>query len=77
MPIELFLGLKSLVLLPETVLYFLLDGLLASDGLLLHAPLHLIQLALQVLLFLHDLLVVSIVVDALIVTELALHVVGE
>ena len=77
LPIELFLSLKSLVLLLEAVLYFLFDGLLPGDGLLLHPPLHLVKLALQLLLFLHDLLVVAIVVYALIVAKLALHVVSE
>ena len=77
LPSELLLSLKPLVLLLEAVLYFLFDGLLPGDGLLLHPPLHLVKLALQLLLFLHDLLVVAIVIYALIVAKLALHVVGE
>ena len=46
LPIELLLSLKPLVLLLEAVLYFLFDGLLPGDGLLLHPPLHLVKLAL-------------------------------
>ena len=48
-----------------------------GNGLLLHPPLHLVKLALQLFLFLHDLLVVAIVIDALVVTKFAFHVVGE
>ena len=77
LPVVLFLSLKSFVLLLEAVLYFLFDGLLPRNGLLLHPPLHLVKLALQLFLFLHDLLVVAIVIDALVVTKFAFHVVGE
>ena len=40
LPVVLFLSLKSFVLLLEAVLYFLFDGLLPGNGLLLHPPLH-------------------------------------
>ena len=77
LPIELLLGLKALILLLEPILYFLLDGLLACDRLLLHAPLHLVKLAGQFFLLAHDLLVVAVLIEPCLVAKLFFHLVCE
>lgn len=69
--------LKSLVLLLETILHFLFDGLLPGDRLLFHSPLGLLKLALELFLFCNELLVVAIVIESLLMAELILHVVSE
>ena len=66
---------KSLVLLVQPVLDLLLKSLLAMDGLQLHAPLLLLQFVLQVPLFLHDLIIVPLLCDSLLVSKLLLHLI--
>ena len=74
---ELLLCLESLLLIPEPLLYFLLNGFLPGNGILLHPPTHLLHFEVQVFLFLHDNIAVSIVSNALRVGKLLLHVVSE
>ena len=77
LPIELFLSLEPFILLLQSVLHLFFYGLLSSNCLLLHSSLHLIELALKIFFFRHDVRVVTIVCDSLIVIELTFHVIGE
>ena len=77
LPIELFLGLKALVLLLHTVLNFIFNSLFPCYGFLFHSSLHLVKLALKIFLLLHQLLVVAIIIKSRIVVKLILHVVAK
>lgn len=71
------LVLKPFCLMLHPLLYFLFNGTFTGDRFLLHSSLHLFKFELEVFLLRHELFVVAIVREALIVAKLCLHTVGE
>ena len=74
-PSQLLLLLEPVLLRPEPRLEVLLLSLLSRDAFVFLASLHLFKFHLQVFLFLHHLLVVTVISDPLTVAELAFHLV--
>lgn len=73
----MFLRFKPFILLLKSILHLLFNDLLSGNRFLLHSPLHLVELALKVFFFLHDLIIMTSVTDPLVMIELTFHVIGE